>query len=221
MKKLIESFDVFVFDLDNTLVETNFNYVYELIINTIKTLGGLVPDQILAQAFWYAEKDREECIENHFHLSSSEFWKLFRKYDLPEERVKYTKVIKGVDEVLQSLKEQGKELAIITNTTPFIAIAEVRMLAMKFSKDNVLAVGEHVKYTPKPHRHSLDYLKEFVFDNQGNFVYIGDSYEDALFAQNAKTPFVHFNINDSALPVNLESLTSFNNWQQFSELLIK
>ena len=223
MRKLIESFDVFVFDLDNTLVETNFNYIYNLIKKTINNLGGIIPDQILAQAFWYAEKNREECIENNFHLSSSEFWKLFRKYDFPEKRVKYTKVIKGVDEVLQSLNEKGKELAIITNTTPLIAIAEVRMLEieMKFTKDNVLATGDNPNYDSKPHRHCLDCLKEVVFNNQDNFVYIGDSHEDALFSQNAKTPFVHFNINNSVLPANLEALTSFNNWQQFFELLIK
>jgi len=220
VKKLIDSFDVFVFDLDNTLVFTNFDYIYNLIKKTINNLGGIIPDKALAKKFWYAEIDGRECIWNNFKLPYHRFWHKLREYDIPEERTKRTEVMVGVNSVLQSLKDNNKKLAIITNAYPLIAIAEIRLLAIKFNKDNVLALGDNTRYTPKPHRHSLDCLRE-VYNNQTNFVYIGDSHGDALFAKNSETPFVHFNINNSELPSDLESLTSFNDWQVFNELLIK
>ena len=225
MKKLIDSFDVFVFDLDNTLVITNFDYIYCLIKETINNLGGIIPDQILAKKFWYAEINGKECVEKYFNLSFHEFWKLFREEDKVKERVKYTKVIDGVNSTLQFLKDNGKEIAIITNAYPSVAVAEIRMLEIDFSedKDKILATGGDGNpiYNPKPHRHCLDYLKDYVFQDKDNFVYIGDSHEDALFAKNAKTSFVHFNISDSELPSNLKALISFSSWKVFNELLIK
>ncbi len=220
MKKLIDGFEVFVFDLDNTLVYLDFNYAYNNIISTIKELNGIIPDQKLAKEFWFAEKNRDQCIQNHFDLLSSDFWRVFRKNDIPEERIKHTKVFNGVNSILKSLVDNGKELAIITNATIPIAIAEIRILDTKFTNKNVLAVGENPRFISKPHRHSLDYLKLYVFSDKKDFVYIGDSHEDSLFASNAKIPFVHFNINNSDLPFNFKSIASFNDWEKFDKLLI-
>ena len=107
MKKLIDSFEVFVFDLDNTLVYLDFNYAYKIIISTIEELEGIIPDQKLAKEFWFAEKNRDQCIKNHFNLSSLDFWRVFRKYDIPEERMKHTKIFKGVNSILRYLVDNG------------------------------------------------------------------------------------------------------------------
>jgi len=98
-----------MFGLDGTLVFQTKDYIFNTVGKTLSELG-LSADEKFVDDFWYCHyADRDKIIEDRLGIEYMKFWKIFWKYDTPEERIKHTGVYDDVA-VLKNLKEKGLKL---------------------------------------------------------------------------------------------------------------
>jgi FMN phosphatase YigB (HAD superfamily) len=216
---LLPNHDGFIFDLDMTLVETDFDTcILQSILATIRELKGVIPEADLVRRFWYGSIHRDECIYRQFALDPDVFWKAFRHHDTPEFRLAHTTVVPGARETLLSLREQAKKVAIITASVAHMAEPEIEMLDFAF--DEHFSVSESPDFEPKPDPQSLQLMIQTLAVQPGRTVYTGDSYEDCRFANNAGVRFVHFD-RGRGITMPYEPNATFNDWQQYLSLAVE
>lgn len=181
-------FDTYIFDLDGTLLDTlldlanavNFamrkmNYkertvdeVRSFIGNGIRVLisRSVPPDT--------GKADYEKALE------------LFTEYYL-EHISDFTKPYDGITEVVDTLKAQGKKIAVVSNKADKAAKTIVRdMFGEKFD----MVVGKTDKFPAKPAPDSVLYVIDTLGSQRESCIYIGDSEVDVHTAHNAGLPCV-------------------------------
>jgi HAD superfamily hydrolase (TIGR01509 family) len=143
-------FKAVVFDLDGTLVCALPAYRHRTVGSTLKELG--VKPKIVAEhfvdKFWF-EENRDEIIVTYLGIEPGEFWKVFRKYDLPEVRSKFIRKYEDVSFV-QELKKKGYRTGIVTGSPEYIASMEIEILG-KENFDVIIVANPEIKPKPDPH----------------------------------------------------------------------
>jgi phosphoglycolate phosphatase-like HAD superfamily hydrolase len=98
-----------IFDVDGTLVFHTKEYIRDTVGKTLLELG-LDSDEKFVEDFWYCHgSDRNNIIEDRLGIEYMEFWKVFWRYDNPEERAKHTGVYDDVSALI-NLKRKGLKL---------------------------------------------------------------------------------------------------------------
>ena len=217
-KLLGQAYDLYIFDLDRTLVMTPFDYIYQCIVATVQELGGIIPNRQLAETFWLGRMHRDHCIFTQFNLQPEVFWPAFRKYDTPENRAANTHVIPGAVAALERLKDKDKKTAIITAATPIIARAEIALIGFEF--DGVLALSENNehRFKSKPDPESMRHMMKQFGVTANRTLFTGDSTEDDRFAQAANVDFAHFDDQDGRRVLDYQPVASFSDWSRFLSL---
>ena len=221
MSRLIRHLkDLYVFDLDMTLVNTIFETgIHPSIVNTIQELGGIVPPIEVIRSWWYANPDDWDAfVREHFKLDADVFWPAFRHHDTPEFRLQFTQPFPGVIEALQHLQSDPRiKLAVITAAKQNIMDAEVALLkGVHFSE--CLSLNGHSRFRDKPHPDGLLHIMETLGIGPERTVYDGDSLSDAKFANNTEVDFIHFNERQAKLDLPAPPLAIYDQWGQFYDL---
>jgi phosphoglycolate phosphatase len=176
------------FDLDGTLVHTLEEYRNRVVPQTVKELGGTMPDAHSIDRFWF-ETARDELIKTQFNLDPDKFWKTFNEIDLAENRAAHTQAYEDSAPALRKLKEMGKTVSIITGCPHKIGEMEITKLnGAPF--DIYFSIFDN-GYLQKPDPKSFHYVLGQLKIKPQDTVYIGNSNEDAYYAKNAGADFIY------------------------------
>lgn len=185
---LIDKYSLIVFDLDGTLVRTTAEYRYRIVPYVLKKLGVNKVTESLIDKFWF-DGNRNDTINNEFGLDKNSFWKVFHKEDSIEGRTKYTFVYDDVHEAVKRLKSHGKILAITTGAPKKIAKIETDLIP-KEEFEKIISITS-TRYSAKPDPQSLIGCLKFCKTKPEDAVYIGNSREDAEYANAAGVDFIY------------------------------
>jgi len=102
--------------------------------------------------------------------------------------IKLTSLYPGAESVLQSLKEQGMPMALVTNKPKVITVDLIKKLNIEHYFDVVLGGGDVAN--PKPHGEMLITAAEQLGVAVKDCLMVGDSSNDVQAARNADMPVV-------------------------------
>ena len=186
-----EDFDIYVFDLDGTLLNT-LEDLYLATNAAMRHVGAAERTKDEVRAFVgngikllitraLGARAADEAVFNRA-------FSYFKEYYGANCAVK-TSLYDGVEEVLLALKKAGKKCAVVSNKADFA----VKLLAKQYFGELIsVAIGENeaagVKKKPAPDSVEIA-LRELQAIKEGA-VYIGDSEVDIQTAKNAGLPCI-------------------------------
>ena len=174
-------FNAVIFDLDGTLVHTTPEYRYKVTTQALNDFDIQVHNRLIDR-FWF-ESRREEIIREHFRLEPDLFWQSYKKYEDLEFRKQCISVYNDID-FISDLKRSGFKLGIVTGSPPFIADIEIDLIG-KHNFNSIVLQSLH-KGKPKPHPGGIEECLNKLGLTNKEVVFVGNSDEDILAAQNAK-----------------------------------
>lgn len=184
----IFNFDTYIFDLDGTLLSTlddlaaSCNYA-------LKTNG--MPERTLEEVRMFVgngvkklmERAIPEGLDNPlFDKTYADFRNHYMHHNLDT-----TQPYPGVMEMLQSLRERGKKIAVVSNKF----YAATQELCRHFFGDLVdVAIGEREDIRKKPAPDTVIEALRQMNVTKDKAVYIGDSDVDVMTAKNSGMPCI-------------------------------
>jgi HAD superfamily hydrolase (TIGR01549 family) len=169
-----------IFDLDGTLVGVEKEFRRNLIRKVLDDFNKKVPGHELDE-LWFMHS-RSEMVKK-WGIDVDVFWDAFKKNDSVKTRIKHTYVYDDID-YLNSLKEKGIKLALLTGARHEIAHAEVDLLNRSVF-EFVLIADPNGDVPSKPHPLGVEKCLEKLGIDKKNAIYVGNSDEDLLTAKNA------------------------------------
>ena len=186
----MKQYDTYIFDLDGTLLDTlddltaAVNYALrqhgmpEHTREEVRQMVGNGVRLLMMRAVPDGEKNP----------SFDDAFRTFREYYM-EHSLDTTRPYDGIPELLQTLRRQGKRVAVVSNKF----YAATRELCQHFFADSVeVAIGEHeaegIRKKPAPDTVNEAFRQLGV--GRDNAVYVGDSDVDLQTAANSGLPCI-------------------------------
>lgn len=186
----MKQYDTYIFDLDGTLLDTlddltaAVNYALrqhgmpEHTREEVRQMVGNGVRLLMMRAVPDGEKDPR----------FDDAFRTFREYYM-EHSLDTTRPYDGIPELLQTLRRQGKRVAVVSNKF----YAATRELCQHFFADSVeVAIGEHeaegIRKKPAPDTVNEAFRQLGV--GRDNAVYVGDSDVDLQTAANSGLPCI-------------------------------
>ncbi|MEN6387318.1 MAG: HAD-IA family hydrolase [Candidatus Cryosericum sp.] len=179
-------FDLYVFDLDGTLVDTRrdiataVNHVLDLHARPAAELSTIISwvgdglDDMMARAFKTDDPEFIEQLVDEFRLFYAEHCTDFScLYD-------------GCSETLASLRASGPHLSVLTNKPQDLSIEILRRLGIFEHFDHVVGPTDAELRKPNP-SNLLSLMRDVGAGSEGTLM-VGDSRNDILVAHNAGVP---------------------------------
>ncbi len=196
---MIKKYKHISFDLDGTLVGTVREYRHFVVPKVVEELGGIINNPFHIDRFWF-EKNRNLIIQENFGVDPEKFWKIWRGVDTPELRSQNTAPYRDTESSLKKLKEMGKKISIITGAQKNIADMEIKKInGARY--DYCLSIFEN-NFKEKPAPESFHFVMKKLKIKPIETLYVGNSNEDAFYAQKAGVDFIH--IDRKEHPFKLE-----------------
>lgn len=171
-----------LFDLDGTLVRTTSEGRYSIIRTVLKKLTTQPVSDEMIDAFWFGAY-RNEIIKNEFKVDQNSFWRIYWQVHTAELTKQHSMPYDD-SAILQTLKEKGFVLAVVTGATPLVAACEIDFLGSNLFDAIILARESHGSH-PKPDPHCLNLCLEKLNIQAKEAVYVGNADEDILTARAA------------------------------------
>ena len=184
-------FNCYIFDCDGVLfdsLQANIEFYNALLEAFGKPL--MTPEQVMYIHMATAEESVDYLFRDDPRREEAQQLRLNTDY---QRFIPFMKLAPGAREVLQTLKKQGKKLAICTNrSTSMEAILEQFDLKALF--DCVVTALDVVR--PKPDPEGLLLVLERLNLSPGESLYIGDSTIDEEASRLAEIPFAAYRCPD-------------------------
>jgi len=194
--------ELYIFDLDGTIIDSSkdiakaVNYAFEKL-----KLNKFPEEEIVKYVGYGARKLIEDLIPN-----KQDYWEeslnLFREYYNQNPSV-YTKPYPYVKELLEYLKENNKNIAVLTNKYEKISKDILKDIGLWEYID--LVVGADTLDTRKPEPDGVYFILKVLEKNKEESILIGDSEVDVLTGKNAgiKTALLLHGYGNKELAKNL------------------
>ncbi len=203
----MEKFELFIFDLDGTLIDTRKDLTtavnimrdrFHLPPLDVDTVTRMVGDGIRKLVERSLEEIKNVDIGHALEIFSSAY---------SEHLVEYTKPYSGVNEVLQTLKDMKKKMAVLTNKSRDFTIEILKKFGLYNFFDIVVGSDDLTKRKPDPEgivriistlkRTEESERSDGKISSEGVLM-IGDSKNDILSARNAgvKSAYVSYGYTD-------------------------
>lgn len=205
MKNILSKYSHISFDLDGTLVHTIPAYRHKIVPMVVRKLSGTILNSHSVDKFWF-EGVRDKTIQEDFNLKPDIFWDSFREIDTPEARSAHTFAYPDAERALIKLKDMGKTISIITGAPHWIAAMEIEKLNGA-PHDFYLSLND-VKFGEKPDPAGFLYVLENLKKKPKDTVYIGNSSEDAYFAQKAGADFIYLERKEHEFSLEKEAIAT-------------
>lgn len=173
--------DTILFDLDNTLVETDFNYVCAVIRSTFRTLGKNF-DYDTAERFWYCS-GRSHFPSERLGVDDERFWKLYRARNMPKNYCSHTEAFDDID-FLDDLKKAGYKTGIVTSSPEYMGKPIVKKIGEGLF-DAVVYQNVMHGFRHKPEPDGIFAALEKLDSKPENSAYVGDTEGDMESAKRA------------------------------------
>lgn len=174
----------YIFDLDGTILDT-----LEDLANAVNFALGKMnyPVRTLDEVRRFIGNGMVKLIERSVPEGTGETERektlaLFSEYYLAH-LADFTKPYDGIPEMLNTLKENGCKLAVVSNKSDEAAKAVVKSF---FGNCFEIVLGKSERSPAKPDPASVLYVMETLEAEKNDTIYIGDSDVDVLTAHNAE-----------------------------------
>ncbi|MFX1279245.1 MAG: HAD family hydrolase [Promethearchaeota archaeon] len=190
-------FDVFLFDLDGTLLNLGDIGPYadmlleETLIN-LKTPN--IPDKHERRQFWGSGDNYIEILNKWEVPQANKFWEYFDKVDFKHRKIMYSQnkisLFEEVEEVLKKIynHKEDKKIAIVSNTADYVVDFIIKQFNISSYFHEIFSMGsKNDEKLAKPSPSGiLSILKKFEYDqNIHRALMIGDSISDIIAAKKA------------------------------------
>ncbi|MFB6125516.1 MAG: HAD family hydrolase [Halanaeroarchaeum sp.] len=178
-------YDVWVLDLDGTLVDTEWSYTREVFDRVGDRLGRAFADRE-AELLWHGLGGVRNDYLARWGVDPDAFWTAFHAVEDPEARAEAT----YLHDDAAFVKDLEAPVAVVTHSQPFLAGPVVDRLDIGDWFDVVLSCSDEVgwKPDPAPVRLALDLLG---VDSGATGVLAGDGVSDVGAAWNAGLDAIH------------------------------
>ncbi|MDE6386550.1 MAG: HAD family hydrolase [Lachnospiraceae bacterium] len=171
-----------VFDVDGTLIDTEYAIIYSLQETILTVTGKKVPLVELTFALGITGEDALKRLDIGDIPTAMDIWvKNMRKYT--DTMV----VFKGIKELLGRLSEQGCELGIITSRTRKEFGDDFDRLGIRHFFKTIVCADDTTEHKPTPA--PLYKYMELTDIDSSRILYIGDSEYDSGCAEGAGVDF--------------------------------
>ena len=211
-------FDIYLFDLDNTILQIpNPSEYFDNILNeTLKKLTEnpeTLPNREERNKFWFSGDEYVKLLKSWGVSDGPFFWKFFDEIDFSHRKMLYEQgklsLYDDVKTVLTEILKANKKLALISNTADYI----VKYILERFEISNLfhetLGLGyEKDQEVAKPSPEGILFiLKKLNYDlNNSRAIMIGDSKLDVFAAKRA-------NITSCLIKRDLNKYSNKNGWE--------
>ena len=182
------SYDVYVFDLDGTLLDTLGDLTAS--VNHALRWAGM-PERTIEEIRWFVGNGVKKLMERAIpdglnNPRFDEVYQEFRDHYLHHGQ-DTTVAYPGIMELLQALKDEGKQIAVVSNK--FYKATEE--LCQHFFGGLVdVAIGEREGIRKKPAPDTVEEALRQLNADGAHAVYIGDSDVDIQTARNSGLPCI-------------------------------
>ena len=178
-----------VFDLDGTLVFTDWSYRHHMISKTLKDLNVSSFNKAHVNMFWY-EADRNTVIKECLGVDPEKFWDTYQRHEDAKVRSRHIRAY-GDIEALKALKDNGYRLGLLTAARKDImelelaAIAKAIGISSEDIFDSIIIQRSDYGYRIKPDPTGLLHCLEEMEVSKYHADFVGNGMEDVLAAKNA------------------------------------
>lgn len=182
------SYDVYVFDLDGTLLDT----LRDLTASVNHALRWAeMPERTIEEVRWFVGNGVKKLMERAVPEGSdnpkfAEVYQEFREYYLHHGQ-DTTEPYPGIMEMLRALKDEGKQIAVVSNK--FYKATE-ELCSHFFGGLVDVAIGEREGIRKKPAPDTVEEALRRLKTDCSHAVYVGDSDVDIQTAMNSGLPCI-------------------------------
>jgi phosphoglycolate phosphatase len=185
---VVGAYDVWLFDLDGTIVDAEWAYTRDVFDRVGARLGREFSDRE-AEVIWHGLNGARDPQLRAWGIDPAEFWPVFHDEEDPLARAEVTYLHDDAVDLIRDIHRTGAPIGVVTHCQQFLADPVIDHLGIRDWFDTVLCCTEEVgwKPDPAPVEHVLAQLD--VDGDQG--VLAGDGTSDIGAAWNAGLDGIH------------------------------
>jgi len=183
-------YDVWLFDFDGTLVDTEWSYTREVFDRVGDRLGRRFTDRE-AEVLWHGLGGSRNPRLRSWGIDPEEFWPAFHAIEDPQARAEATYLY---DDALR-VGELDQPTGVVTHCAEFLADPVIDHLDVADWFDAVVCCDDDTGWKPDPRPIELA-LRDVGVGSGAHGVYAGDAASDVGAAMNAGLDAVHVERHD-------------------------
>jgi len=191
-----EAYDFWLFDLDGTLIDTEWAYTREVFDRVGDRLGRPFSDRE-AEILWHGLGGPRDPQLSAWGLDPVEFWAVFHDEEQPQLRAEATYLHDDAAELIGALDGQNLPLGLVTHCQSFLTEPVLSHLDIGDWFDTVVCCDDQLgwKPDPAPVAHAM---AELGVEATERGVLAGDGESDIGAAWNAGLDGIHIERHDPA-----------------------
>lgn len=186
---ITEEYDFWLFDLDGTLIDAEWEYIRSVFDRAGEQLGREFTDSE-AECIWHGLGGKRDSLLREMGVDPAEFWAVFHEAETPAERAAASKLYDDAAVLLATLDRSATPVGIVTHCQSFLTQPVLEELALDGRFEIVVCCDEESgwKPDPTPVQQAMDALGVSA-DDRG--VFVGDAAVDIGAAWNAGLDGIH------------------------------
>jgi phosphoglycolate phosphatase len=193
---LTEEYDFWLFDLDGTLIDTEWSYTREVFDRVGDRLGRPFSDRE-AEIIWHGLGGARDPMLREWGIDPQTFWPIFHDEEEPQIRAESTYLHADSTDFMREIERQGLPVGLVTHCQSFLTEPVLSHLDISDWFDTVVCCTEQLgwKPDPAPVTHAMS---ELGVDASHRGVLAGDGESDIGAAWNAGLDGIHVERHDPA-----------------------
>lgn len=144
-----DEYEVWLFDLDGTLVDAEWTYVREVFDRVGDRLGRRFTDH-QAEVLWHGLEGRRDGKLREWGMDPEAFWPAFHGVEDPASRAAASYLHKDAERLVRQINAQGRPTGIVTHCASFLAWPVVSNLGIEDWFDVILPCSNETGWKPDP-----------------------------------------------------------------------
>jgi len=184
-----EEYDFWLFDLDGTLIDTEWGYTREVFDRVGDRLGRPFSDRE-AEIIWHGLGGARDPMLRQWGIDPAEFWPVFHDEEEPLVRAESTYLHPDAVDFMAEIERQSVPVGLVTHCQEFLTEPVLQHLDIGDWFDTVVCCTEELgwKPDPAPVSHAMSQLG---VDASQRGVLAGDGESDIGAAWNAGLDGIH------------------------------
>ncbi len=146
---VLDQYDVWLFDLDGTLVDAEWRYIRDTFDRVGERLGRRFTDR-QATELWYGLDGRRDHKLREWGVDPDEFWPEFHAVEDPETRAAASFLHQDAGQLIREVNASGRRTGIVTHCAGFLADPVIDQLGIRSWFDVILPCSTETGWKPDP-----------------------------------------------------------------------
>lgn len=186
---ITEEYDFWLFDLDGTLIDAEWEYIRSVFDRAGEKLGREFTDRE-AEYIWHGLGGKRDALLQEMGVDPTSFWAVFHEAETPSERAAASKLYDDAAVLLATINRDETPIGVVTHCQEFLTQPVLAELELAEWFDAVVCCSEQIGWKPNPspvHRA----MEALEVDSDHHGVLVGDAAVDIGAAWNAGLDGIH------------------------------